>query len=123
AAGRFAELSVARARGPPRFDVMPCQRRRNGGCAADEAQATVQWLFPLGIPNPPRVLPFCDTTPGIDCHAATISVWQEIQAAAEEAYDRTSACRFTTFVGYEHTNSPLGPHPHPNTTFPPPPPP
>ena len=27
--------------------------------------------------------------PGVDCDAAAVSVWQEIQAAAEEAYDRT----------------------------------
>jgi len=31
--------------------------------------------------------------------------WGDIQAAAEEAYDRTSACRFTSFVGYEWTAS------------------
>jgi hypothetical protein len=36
-------------------------------------------------------------------HAA--SVWQEIQRAAEEAYDRSSACEFTSFVGYEWTAS------------------
>jgi len=32
-------------------------------------------------------------------------VWQEIQRAAEEAYDRSAACRFTSFVGYEWTAS------------------
>ncbi len=32
-------------------------------------------------------------------------VWRDIQAAAEEAYDRTSACSFTSFVGYEYTAS------------------
>ena len=30
-------------------------------------------------------------------------VWREIQAAAEEAYDRSAACSFTSFVGYEWT--------------------
>jgi hypothetical protein len=30
-------------------------------------------------------------------------VWRDIQAAAEEAYDRSAACRFTSFVGYEWT--------------------
>ena len=28
-----------------------------------------------------------------------------MQAAAEAAYDRSSACRFTSFVGYEWTGS------------------
>ncbi len=32
-------------------------------------------------------------------------VWNDIQAAAEEAYDRTSQCSFTSFVGYEWTAS------------------
>ena len=32
-------------------------------------------------------------------------VWKDIQAAAEEAYDRSSACTFTSFVGYEWTAS------------------
>jgi len=30
-------------------------------------------------------------------------VWQAIRDAAEEAYDRSSECRFTSFVGYEWT--------------------
>ncbi|MBY0400462.1 DUF3604 domain-containing protein [Myxococcota bacterium] len=32
-------------------------------------------------------------------------VWKDIQAAAEEAYDRTAQCSFTSFVGYEWTAS------------------
>ena len=114
----FGEVDVCITPGSPAFDVATCQvLRQVEHSSSDEFQANIAWLFPLGIPNPPRVLPFCTTTPGIDCHAASISVWQEIQAAAEEAYDRTSACRFTTFVGYEHTNSPLGRHRHRNVIF------
>ncbi len=32
-------------------------------------------------------------------------VWGDVQAAAEEAYDRTAACTFTSFIGYEWTAS------------------
>ncbi len=39
------------------------------------------------------------------CLEASRAPWQEIQDAAEGAYDRTSVCRFTTFVGYEWTGS------------------
>jgi len=38
-----------------------------------------------------------------DCPKVAGVVWQEIQDAAEEAYDRSAACRFTSFVGYEWT--------------------
>ena len=35
----------------------------------------------------------------------------------EAAYDRTSACRFTTFVGYEHTGTPRSNNYHRNVIF------
>jgi hypothetical protein len=38
-----------------------------------------------------------------DCERAAAGVWQAIQDAAEEAYDRSAACSFTSFVGYEWT--------------------
>jgi hypothetical protein len=37
------------------------------------------------------------------CLGAARGVWGEIQDAAEESYDRSKACRFTSFVGYEYT--------------------
>jgi hypothetical protein len=40
---------------------------------------------------------------GEDCERAAAGVWQAIRDAAEEAYDRSPACRFTSFVGYEWT--------------------
>src|SRR5262249_3559991 len=59
---------------------------------------------------------FCPN-PGVDCAAASVSVWGDVQAAAEEVYDRTAACAFTSFIGYEYTASPLGRHLHRNIIF------
>jgi len=40
---------------------------------------------------------------GTDCVGQAAKVWREIQRAAEQAYDRSDACTFTSFVGYEWT--------------------
>jgi len=83
---------------------------------SDRFLVTVSWLFPVGIDNPPPSHAFCDL-PGVDCDGAAALVWQEMQSAAEEAYDRSAACGFTTLLGYEHTPSPLGRHMHRNVIF------
>jgi hypothetical protein len=54
---------------------------------------------------------------GTGCLEAARVPWREIQDAAEEAYDRTSACRFTTFVGYEWTGAPDSRNLHRNVIF------
>lgn len=54
---------------------------------------------------------------GRDCLAAADAPWQEIQRAAEEFYDRTSACRFTSFVGYEWSGNPDSNMIHRNVVF------
>jgi len=53
-----------------------------------------------------------------DCFAAAGSTWQDIQQAAEQAYDRSSDCSFTSFVGYEWTaNVGAGQNLHHNVIF------
>ncbi len=51
------------------------------------------------------------------CLAASRTIWEETQAAAEEAYDRSRGCRFTSFVGYEWTSMGNGGHLHRNVVF------
>ena len=52
-----------------------------------------------------------------DCVSAGKDAWQRIQQAAEDHYDRTEACEFTTFVGYEFTDSPERQNMHRNVIF------
>jgi hypothetical protein len=62
--------------------------------------AFIQFFQALSEPNPQRFSGICG--PGYaDCTSEAGLVWQYTQAAAEEYYDRTSACEFTTFVAYE----------------------
>jgi hypothetical protein len=112
----YGEVRVCDTPGSPVYDITQCQILRQAEpTPGDQFPTTVQWLFPAGVPRPTHHA-FC-STPGVDCEAARVSVWQDIQAAAEEAYDRTPACTFTSFVGYEYTASPLGRHLHRNVIF------
>lgn len=66
--------------------------------------------------DPERVTDACGED-GSDCVEASLSLWQSTRDMAEEAYDRTSACRFTTFVGYEYTGTPRSNNYHRNVIF------
>lgn len=59
---------------------------------------------------------FCVREPAL-CAETLHAAWQEIQDAAEAAYDRTSACTFTSFVGYEWSGSRGGSNAHRNVIF------
>ncbi len=113
----YGEVDLCSTPGSSVYDENLCRQLRQAEPdLSNRFPVTVNWLFPAGIAEPPPSLPFC-FLPGVDCDAAAVSVWHEIQAAAEGAYDRTEACAFTTFIGYEHTTSPLGRHMHRNIIF------
>jgi hypothetical protein len=67
-------------------------------------------LGPMGMVSAQRTLlartrfNFCGKNNEI-CRGNAQAAWRDIQAAAEEAYDRTPACAFTSFSGYEWTAS------------------
>jgi hypothetical protein len=111
----LGEVRLCTTPGSGVYDEQACRGLRTLGDQATEDADFIYWGAPLGI-GAAAPHDFCDL-PGVDCAAAGVSVWQEIQAAAEEAYDRTSACAFTSFIGYENTASPLGSHLHRNVIF------
>ncbi len=112
----YGEVSLCVTPASLVYDVPLCRVLRQAEDPEDRFPVTANWLFLAGVPDPPTSHAFC-ALPGVDCDGAAVSVWQDIQAAAEEAYDRTAACTFTTFNGYEHTPSPGGRHLHRNVIF------
>ncbi len=57
----------------------------------------------------PKQFPYCleGQSVGGTCTFQAKNVWQQIIAAAEQNYDRTAACKFTSFIGYEYTAMPV----------------
>lgn len=67
-----------------------------------EPSALTLFGLQLQAPMPMRFAEVCG--PGkVDCQAGILDAWRRIQQAAEDHYDRSDACTFTTFVGYEWT--------------------
>jgi hypothetical protein len=86
----------------------------NRGLASDAfAQLT---MMSLGPNSRNTRLPLCVNNPS-ECAASELAVWQEMQMAAEEEYDRSRNCTFTTFIGYENTSTPAGTNWHRNVIF------
>jgi hypothetical protein len=54
---------------------------------------------------------------GERCMKAALTPWADTQLAAEAAYDRSSDCRFTSFVGYEWSGTPNTNNMHRNIIF------
>jgi hypothetical protein len=106
----FGERLLCSTRGTPGYDSPQCRLYRKSAVAASQP-----WGNDL-VANPPTPPPFCGPDNG-NCHAQSLSLWTDIQAAAEEAYDRSPACRFTSFVGYEWTSMPGNANLHRNVVF------
>jgi Protein of unknown function (DUF3604) len=90
----FGEVTLCNTPGSPGFDSIVCLIYRGWPRLA---------FFFMNARGAPR-FGFCGEG-GRDCIAAGRGPWREMQEAAEAAYDRSAACRFTSFVGYEWTKS------------------
>lgn len=65
---------------------------------------------------PPPSSRLCRWRPSL-CGKTRDGVWEEMQQAAEAAYDRSSTCGFTSFIGYEWTGTTGGNNLHRNVIF------
>lgn len=109
-AEKLGETELCRTPGSPAYDRLACVIARRWPRLG---YALINSLF---MAVPPASLSFCGED-GEVCRKAAQGPWRRIQEAAEQHYDRTAACRFTTFVGSEWTGMPDGENIHRNLVF------
>jgi hypothetical protein len=107
----FAEVEACVTPDSNAYDSLTCVVYRQG-----TFWSTVAMANQLFLANPRRSKDICG--PGkVDCPQLAESVWKRVQKSAEDAYDRSSECSFTTFVGYEYSGVPRISNHHRNVIF------
>lgn len=105
----FGEISFCTTPGSPTYDSTGCILYR-------ESPQNAFYYFNLGLSGGSRRAEVCGED-GQLCFDESITLWDETKSAAEAAYDRTATCSFTSFVGYEWTNSVQAKNLHRNVVF------
>lgn len=110
--GEFlGEVKACTTEGETGYDSLPCAIYRGGNVLSEIVMA-----FPTATPDPRRSEEICGPA-GSNCLDQAKEVWRQVVEEAEEAYDRTSACSFTTFAAYEYTGMPAARNFHRNVIF------
>ncbi len=110
--GEFlGERRLCREEGSPSYDSPFCR-----GTRVSERQGMVMLGQVATTENPRRLAEVCGED-GALCREYARAPWQRLAAAAEQAYDKSSKCSFTSFVGYEYTGTPGGSNYHRNVIF------
>jgi hypothetical protein len=94
-AEQIGEVQVCRTSGTPGYDAWMCRLYRG---FPRVAFFVMNARYSAGGER----FGFCGEG-GAGCLAAARTVWRDTRDAAEGAYDRSAACRFTSFVAYEWT--------------------
>ena len=107
----FGEMTLCFDEESPAYHANSCKFLRG-----ESGEGLSPFIRAVISENPRRVADICGED-GSACLEASLSLWQSTQEMAEEAYDRTSDCNFTTFVGYEYTGTPRSNNYHRNVIF------
>ena len=97
----LGETHLCRTAGSTAYGAFTCLLMRRWP-ALGYMVVNSQWNRSTG-----RSQDICGDT-GAVCETAALSPWQATLDAAEEFYDRSPACRFTTFVGFEWSGARVG---------------
>jgi hypothetical protein len=96
----LGEVEACTLPGSETYDSVACRGYRQGGGPAIAKLGLV-----LAFGDPQRDAEICRDD-GSVCRGLSGQVWSRVQQAAEAAYDRSAACRFTSFVAYEYSAAP-----------------
>ncbi len=89
---------------PDGWDLDLCSEVRDEISRIRTGKATSLVLYETWfIENPVHPPTICGFYGETQCADNAKTVWDQIQIDADNAYDRTSACKFTSFVAYEYT--------------------
>jgi hypothetical protein len=110
-AEQFGETRICQTPGLPGHDSWICGVYRRWPRLAFFLMNAAASAF-----GEPERFDFCGED-GRHCLEAAKIPWQDTQAAAEAAYDRTPQCEFTSFVAYEWTAAPSSNNLHRNVIF------
>ncbi len=107
----LGEVSLCITPGSIGYDSLTCRAYRSGNDTVGFGEFGVQLTRAM-----PARYALCGAANG-NCLSAAGRIWQGVIAAAEAAYDRTSACRFSSLVAYEWTGTTGGSNLHRNVIF------
>ena len=111
----FGEIRICLTEGLSGHDSTDCSDFRSV-IPVESASAPGGPFLGYLVDRFPVRVDFCGVD-GSNCRAEASPVWQEMQDAAEQFYDRSSACGFTTFVAYEYSGFPGFRNLHRNVIF------
>src|SRR5690606_2098456 len=107
----FGELTLCESPGLPGYDSFWCRLHRGWPRASFFVMNTLTSYF-----ERPSRRGFCGGE-GAACRAAAATPWRVMQEAAEAFQDRSPACTFSTFIGYEWTGGAGSRNLHRNVLF------
>jgi hypothetical protein len=102
------------------YNSTQCQALRTASVSNDPQavlQVFLNFLLPVVLSPTPTIPVAVCSADGSECSSRESVFWLDHQQAAEENYDRSSACAFTSFVAYEWTGTPNYANLHRNVIF------
>ncbi|MEM7015816.1 MAG: DUF3604 domain-containing protein [Pseudomonadota bacterium] len=107
----FGEVSLCTSPDSPVYNEPSCVGLRKTG-----VQLRPEFASMILARAPARINAVCGED-GERCKEVAKSVWKDMQEIAEAAYDRSSGCSFTSFIGYEYTATTDASNLHRNVIF------